>query len=109
MLSLSANKHLLKSHTIKRSYKLKRNLVVRASKSSQEIKDLLRKELAKANDVCCDMNKTDLDCMLQWDVIDDLSHAYRNAVEDEKRKQDELNEKIDKEYIWDTSKKTFDI
>jgi len=109
MLSLSVNKQFSKSHTIMRTNRVKKNFVVRASKSSQEIKELLRKELAKANDVCCDMTRSDLDCMLQWDVIDDLSHAYRNAVEDEKRKQDELNEKTDREHIWNTSKKTFDI
>lgn len=109
MLSLSVNKTLLKGHTIIRSNRVRKNFVVRASKSSQEIKELLRKELTKANDVCCDMTKSDLDCMLQWDIIDDLSHAYRNAVEDEKRKQDELIEKTDREHVWNTSKKTFDI
>lgn len=112
MLSSSSQK-LLKNHSYTskkyRNNVSRRNLVVKASKSPQEIKELLKKEIAKANDVCCDMTKSDLDCMLQWDTIDDLSHAYRSALEDEKRKQEELNEKMDKEYLWNTRKKMFDI
>lgn len=89
--------------------KTRRNYAVRASKTPQEIKDMIRVELAKANDVCCDITKNDIDCMLQWDIVDDLSFAYRRAVQEEKRQQDILNEKADKDFIWDTRKKTFDV
>lgn len=82
---------------------------VRASKTSQEIKEMIRTELAKANEVCCDMNKSDIDCMLQWDIVDDLSFAYKRAVEEEKNKQDMLNRNNDKGFIWDTREKTFEL
>lgn len=94
---------------IKTVSKTRKNYVVRTSKTPQEIKDMIKAELAKANDVCCDMNKSDIDCMLQWDIVDDLSFAYRRAVEEEKRKQDMLSEKVDKDFIWNTRKKTFDV
>lgn len=110
MFSLTINKHFTKTHTVTaKNHKVRRNLVVRASKTPQELKQLLRNEISKANDVCCDMTKSDLDCMLQWDVIDDLSHALRIAIEDEKRKQEQMNEETDKSYIWNTSKKMFDL
>lgn len=110
MISLTNNKHFTKFNPVpKKCHRVRRSLVVRASKTPQEIKQLLRNEIAKANDVCCDMSKSDLDCMLQWDVIDDLSHALRDAIEDEKRQQEQLNEQIDNDYIWNTSKKTFDL
>lgn len=115
MFSLTTNKHFTKSHTLPKSHRVRRNLIVRANKTPQELKQLLRNEIAKANDVCCDMTKSDLDCMLQWDVIDDLSHALRTAIDDEKHQQEhqehqeQLDEQKDKNHIWDTSKKTFDL
>jgi hypothetical protein len=109
MFTLTINKPLTRTHAVTKSHTVKRNLIVKASKPSQEIKHLLRNEIAKANDVCCDMTKSDLDCMLQWDVIDDLSHALRIAIDDEKRQQEQLDEQTDKNYIWNTSKKTFDL
>lgn len=102
------NKITSKSH-IKPGINSRKRFVVKASKTPQEIKEMIRTELAIANDVCCDINKSDLDCMIQWDVVDDLSFAYRRAVEEEKRKQELLNETKDKDFIWDTSKKTFDV
>lgn len=102
------NKITSKSH-IKSGITSRKRFVVKASKTPQEIKEMIRAELAIANDVCCDINKSDLDCMIQWDVVDDLSFAYRRAVEEEKRKEELLNEKKDKDFIWDTRKKTFDL
>lgn len=109
MLTLNINKTLYRKSCVKTNGKARRNCVVRASKTPQEIKDMIRVELAKANDVCCDINRSDMDCMLQWDIVDDLSFAYRRAVEDEKRKLDILKEKKDKDFIWNTHKKTFDV
>ena len=107
MLTLSTNKYCTRLHKVTRSCRVRNSVVVKATRKSQDIKELLQKEIAKANDVCCDMSKSDVDCMLQWDVINDLSQAYRSAVENEKREQELREQQADGDYIWETSKKTF--
>lgn len=109
MLTLKINKTIYNRGSIKNVNKIRNQCVVRASKSPQEIRDMIRVELAKANDLCCDINRSDMDCMLQWDIVDDLSFAYRRAVQEEKRKQHESEEETDRNYLWDTRKKTFDL
>lgn len=109
MLTLNINKTMHNRYSIKNVNKQRNQYVVKACKTPQEIRDMIRTELAKANDICCDINRSDMDCMLQWDIIDDLSSAYRRAVEEEKRKQKEKIEEADRNHSWDTSKKTFDI
>lgn len=108
MISIYKTSRVINSHSIKTVHR-KNNFIIKASKTPKEIKELIKKELDKANEVCCDINRSDVDCMLQWDIVDDLSIAYRKAVEEEKGKQHLLNEEKDKDFIWDTRKKTFDL
>ena len=109
MLTLNINKTMCQRGSTKTINKKRTSCVVRASRTPQEIKDMITLEIAKANDICCDTNRSDMDCMLQWDIVDDLSFAYRRAIQEEKRKEDVLNEEKDRNFIWNTRKKTFDV
>ena len=58
-------------------------IVVKSSKTPDEINEMIRKEIKKTNDVCVDMNNSDLECMINWDTIDELTTAYHQSVEDQ--------------------------
>lgn len=93
----------MKPHYYLRTSKVSRKNITltRSSRTPSEIKELLKTELAKANEICCDVTKSDLECMIQWDTVDELTHAYRNAKEEEKKNENNIEEPHYSMYIID--------
>lgn len=56
--------------------------MVKSSKTPQELNNMMRDAIQQANAACNDPDTRDLDCMLQWDAVDDITKAYNKAVDE---------------------------
>lgn len=76
-----------------------RSLVVRkSSKSPQQLNDMMHQALTTANNACNDPMITDSECMMMWDVVEDISKAYNKAM-DEVLTQELKDKKPQKEFF----------
>ncbi len=56
--------------------------LIKSSKTPQELNYLMRDAIQQANAACNDPDTHDLDCMLQWDAVDEITKAYNKAVDE---------------------------
>lgn len=52
-----------------------------------DVERLLDKAIEHANEACGADNSRDIDCVVAWDEVNDLTKAYRQAVEKEKKEE----------------------
>jgi mannose-6-phosphate isomerase class I len=73
-------------------------MVRRSTKSPQELNEMMHQALDTANKACNDPKVTDTECLVLWDVVDDISKAYNKAV-DEVLTEELKNKKPKREYF----------
>lgn len=77
----------------------KMSLIVRkSSKSPQQLSDMMYQAVDTANNACNDPKITDTECLVLWDVVDDISKAYNKAL-DEVFTEELKNKKPKREYF----------
>lgn len=80
-------------------HRSKMSLVVRkSSKSPQQLNELMDQALITANSACNDPSVTDTECMMMWEVVEDISKAY-NKARDEVLVQEMKDMKPKKEFF----------
>lgn len=53
-----------------------------SSKSPQQLSEMMHQALDDANKACVDPKVTDTECLILWDVVDDISKAYNKAIDE---------------------------
>lgn len=72
--------------------------VIRSSKSPQKLNEMMQEAIDAANKACVDPLVTDTECLVLWDVVNDIDKAYNKAM-DEVLSEDVKNVKPTKEYF----------
>jgi hypothetical protein len=62
--------------------KVRSSVVVRSSKSPEQLHEMMLDAMRKANYTCSDPSVSDNECAVMWDKFDDLNKAYSQAVDD---------------------------
>ena len=56
-----------------------KSIIVRSSRKPEEIIPILKDAIDHANEAC--VSTTTVECAIKWDEVDELTKAYRKAVE----------------------------
>lgn len=72
--------------------------IMRSSKSPQKLNEMMHEAIDTANKACVDPLVTDTECLVLWDVVNDIDKAYNKAM-DEVLTEEVKNIKPTKEYF----------
>lgn len=77
-----------------------RYIAMYSSQKPEAIVPLLKQAIDNANKTCMSPSTKDIECIIKWDEVDELTKAYRKAVEHVKLSDEAEQEQVQEEMTF---------